>query len=127
MQIRYDAQGYVEGYAEVGGMPGAVEYTGAVPEGFGPDTCRYYRMQDGELVFDAEKQHAEEVAESAEATIADLRWWLDNYYDKQVSEYLRCQRLGIPYDKDIMALDEQAEEARARIRELNEVINGESA
>lgn len=126
MQIRYDAQGYVEGYAEVGGMPGAVEYAGAIPEGFGPDTCRYYRLEGGALVFDAAKRQAELDAIAAAEELAERLQWFD-WYDLQVKEYERSQRLGEPFDGDIMALDEQAKENAARIRELREVINNEPA
>ncbi len=71
MTIKCNEQGYVEGYAEVGGMPGAVEYAGAIPEGFGPDTCRYYRLEGGALVYDAAKRQAELDAISAAAELAE--------------------------------------------------------
>jgi len=126
MQILFDADGRVEGYAEVGGIPGAVEYAGAVPAGFGPDTCRFYRLEGGALVYDAAKRQAELDTIAAAEELAERLEWFE-WYDLQVKEYERAQRLGEPFDGDIMALDEQAKENAARIRELREVINTNNA
>jgi hypothetical protein len=117
MKIVCDAQGYVEGYAEIGGMPGAVEYAGGMPEGFGPETCRYYRLEGGALVYDADRKAAADKAIADAAELAELYKWFE-WYDQQVMQYTRAQRLGEDCDIDIMALDEQAAANQARIREL---------
>ncbi len=123
MKIRFNETGYIAGYvAGVGDMEGAVEWAGEIPDGFDALTCRFYRREGDVLVFDAEKQRAEEAAKAAQEEIGRLQTWLDDYYDKQVSEYLRCQRRGEPYDKDIAALDDEAEAARLRIRELRDLL-----
>ena len=48
----------------------------------------------------------------------ELLKWIE-YYDKQVMQYNRCQRLGIEFDKDISELDNQANINQARLREIN--------
>ena len=54
----------------------------------------------------------------------DLQNELDNlyiwfeWYDKQVVEYNRCQRLGIEFDRNIQDLDVLALEKQLRIREI---------
>lgn len=57
MQIKIDSEGRVTGYADDGFvMEGADEYTGVVPDGFGPETCHYYQLVDDALVLDADYQ-----------------------------------------------------------------------
>lgn len=48
-----------------------------------------------------------------------LTGWFDGYYRTQIEQYNRCQRTGAVYDKDIVALDKQADDAQIRIREIN--------
>lgn len=48
-----------------------------------------------------------------------LTGWFDTYYRTQVEQYNRCQRTGAVYDKDIVALDKQADDTQIRIREIN--------
>lgn len=52
----------------------------------------------------------------------ELLAWFNNYYRTQVEQYNRCQRTGAVYDKDIVALDKQADEAQIRIREIKEQL-----
>ena len=48
------------------------------------------------------------------------KWFV--WYDNQVAQYNRCQRTGAVYDKDIVKLDEQANDAQIRIREIKEQL-----
>lgn len=52
----------------------------------------------------------------------ELIAWFDGYYRTQVEQYNRCQRTGAVYDKDIVTLDKQADEAQKRIREIKEQL-----
>jgi hypothetical protein len=47
--------------------------------------------------------------------------WFDEY-DNQVKQYQRCVRLGILYDRDIDALDNQAHENQLRIAEIRTIL-----
>jgi hypothetical protein len=46
-----------------------------------------------------------------------LKEWFCEY-DAQVAQYMRCQRLGVAYDKDMNELDAQAILQQQRIRDL---------
>ena len=48
--------------------------------------------------------------------------WFEGYYRTQVEQYNRCQRTGDVYDKDIVALDKQANDAQKRIREIKNIL-----
>lgn len=52
----------------------------------------------------------------------ELVAWFEGYYRCQVEQYNRCQRTGDVYDKDIVALDKQANDAQIRIREIKEQL-----
>lgn len=43
-------------------------------------------------------------------------WFI--YYDNQCSQYQRCIRLGVEFDKDINELDNKAKENAVRIKEI---------
>lgn len=52
----------------------------------------------------------------------ELTGWFNDYYRTQIEQYNRCQRTGAVYDKDIVKLDKQADEAQIRIREIKEQL-----
>lgn len=52
----------------------------------------------------------------------ELVAWFEGYYRTQVEQYNRCQRTGAVYDKDIVELDKQADDAQKRIREIKEQL-----
>ena len=52
----------------------------------------------------------------------ELISWFEGYYRIQVEQYNRCQRTGDIYDKDIVALDKQANDAQIRIREIKNIL-----
>ena len=54
--------------------------------------------------------------------LQELLTWFEGYYRTQVEQYNRCQRTGDVYDKDIVALDKQADGAQKRIREIKEQL-----
>ena len=45
------------------------------------------------------------------------QWFV--WYDNQIAQYNRCQRLGLEFDKDINELDNEATQKQLRIREIN--------
>ena len=51
-----------------------------------------------------------------------LTGWFNDYYRTQIEQYNRCQRTGAVYDKDIVELDKQADEAQKRIREIKNIL-----
>ena len=51
-----------------------------------------------------------------------LTGWFEGYYRCQVEQYNRCQRTGDVYDKDIVALDKQANDTQIRIREIKNIL-----
>lgn len=55
--------------------------------------------------------------------IALKKEWLDNVYDKQVSEYNRCIRLNIPYDNKYGTIEELDMKAMSYINEIREYSN----
>lgn len=57
--------------------------------------------------------------------LGELETWFSEY-DKQVNQYSRCIRLGLEYDKDIKALDEQAKTNAERISEIRKILNKEN-
>lgn len=53
--------------------------------------------------------------------LQELDNWF-NWYDNQVSQYNRCQRRGIEFDKDINELDQQAKITQERIAEIRSLL-----
>ena len=121
MKIKFDDNGNVLGFVELGGMAGAIEYDGDIPDDFRAN-CQFYRLVDGRLVKDEALEAAAAEAESAEAELDELYAWFV-WYDNQISQYLRAVRLGETYDHDINELDALAADKQKRIRELREVIS----
>ena len=60
--------------------------------------------------------------ELAEQEISKLLEWFEEY-DRQVSQYNRCIRTGVGFDKDIIELDRQADINAKRITELRKEFN----
>ncbi len=50
-----------------------------------------------------------------------LDWF--NEYDNQIMQFHRALRLGIPFDKDINVLDNQAIINQNRIKEIRNILN----
>ena len=67
------------------------------------------------------------VEEKNNQELNSLTEWFE-WYDRQVQEYARCQRLGIEYTNvlglTLTELDNLAEEKKARINELRQIIGG---
>ena len=121
MRIKVDDNLKVIGFVELGGMAGAVEYNGDIPDDF-RENCLFYRLVDGQLVKDDAAEAAAAEAESAAAELDELYTWFA-WYDNQIAQYLRAQRLGQAYDHDISELDALAADKQNRIRELREVLS----
>ena len=87
MLIQTDGQKYVIGYATLGGIEGGVEYSGDVPEDFA-ENCRYYKFENGTLIFDAGKKATEEQHIQAAERISELKGLLaaTDYIAAKISE-----------------------------------------
>lgn len=119
MRIKFDDNGKVIGFVELGGMPGAVDYDGNIPDDF-RENCLFYKLVDGELVKDEEMEAADKQSEADILELSEIYEWF-NWYDNQVAQYMRATRLGEVFDKDISELDALAAEKQKRIRELRRV------
>lgn len=116
MKIKTDENGRVLGFVTMGGMEGAEEYTGEIPAGF-EQNCRTFRMVDGHLVKDEEAEAAMAKAKAEAEELSEISSWF-SWYDNQIAQYSRAVRLGETFDKDIAALDAEAAQKQARIREI---------
>lgn len=119
MKIKFDSNGNVLGFVELGGMDGAVEWDGDIPDGF-RDNCLFYKLENDILVKDEEAEAAAMQLESNLEELDELYEWF-TWYDNQVAQYMRAVRLGETFDKDISELDSLAEQKQNRIRELRGV------
>lgn len=61
-----------------------------------------------------------------ENELIELENWF-NYYDNQINQYNRNQRLNLIFDKDIVELDNEAKEKQLRIREIRDILNNEKS
>lgn len=59
--------------------------------------------------------------ERLEKELNELMVWFSEY-DNQVKQYQRCVRLGISYDRDIKALDNEARVKQLRIAEIRAAL-----
>lgn len=89
-----------------------------------PECCEDCAFEDfDENGFNVEKYNARKEREVNSLNFTqerqELLQWFE-WYDKQVMQYERCQRLGVEFDKDIHELDEQATVNQQRLREINE-------
>lgn len=87
------------------------------PEEFDFEKQCFYKIIDGELVYDTAAELAAQTQQQNEQELAELYEWF-TWYDLQVAQYARCVRLSEPFDRDIAALDAEAVIKQARIREL---------
>lgn len=63
--------------------------------------------------------------ENCQKELIELEAWFDGYYNRQMQEYARSQRLGVQYMNDdytIEELDNLAENNKARINELRKIL-----
>lgn len=81
-------------------------------------------IENGEIVG---RESTPTESDIANSELAELTKWFE-WYDRQVQEYARCQRLGIEYTNTLgltlTELDNLAEEKKARINELRQIIGG---
>lgn len=78
------------------------------------------KVVDGEVVA---VEHVPTAEELAEKELFELKSWFEGY-DNQVKQYIRCQRLGVEFDKDINELDVQAQKNAKRIKEIRTILGG---
>lgn len=120
MKIRFDENGRVTGYVnDECDMEDAETWFGEIPEGFNAETYLFYRLENGILTFDETLAAEASQKEAAQIELSEIAGWF-SWYDNQVQQYLRAQRLGEMFDGDIVALDAQAKEYQIRIRALKQ-------
>ena len=93
-------------------------------------TETYVNAKTGETKIVERELTEQEIAEMEERQkqfelnneLNELVAWFEGYYRTQVEQYNRCQRTGGVYDKDIVALDKQANDTQIRIREIKEQL-----
>lgn len=119
--VLLDAEGYVSAISEGGELVDGIDVEAELPASFW-ENIGCYKLQNGLLVYDADKDASIRKQISDQEEIAELEKWFAEY-DLQVAQYNRCVRLGLPFDKDIQALDEEATAKQLRIRELRGGIN----
>lgn len=116
MLIKFDDNGAVLGFAEIGGMDGAIEWSGDVPDGF-KENCKTYKLAEGALVKDEARADELERQKSAREELIDIYEWF-SWYDNQTAQYQRAVRLGESFDRNIEELDAMAKAKQLRIRVL---------
>ena len=116
MKIRLDENGYIISFCTIGDLPDGIPYDGEIPENFA-EVSGFYRLENGVLVFDADKQQEQLQSESDQQEMAEITEWF-HWYDNQCMQYARTQRLGEPFDRDMQMLDLTAREKQLRLREL---------
>lgn len=123
MQLKLDKDGFVIGYAIIGGISGGVDYHGDTPPDFKANYAAY-QLIDGQLIYSADKRAELDRVEVMIEELPALMDWFDDY-DLQVSKWMRSQRIMQPReDINIDALDAEAEAKRARINEIRQVLEG---
>lgn len=92
-----------------------------------PEDCAYsdFDIVDNIYVFNQSKYNKRKNIPIIQEELNTLIEWF-NWYDRQMQEYARCQRLGLDYYNtdglSIGQLDELAEKNKARINELRNKI-----
>lgn len=66
------------------------------------------------------KNEKEKIKFEKQNRISEINQWFA-WYDNQVKQYERCQRLGIEFDKDMVELDHQADAYQKELRNYKEV------
>ncbi|MBR4003018.1 MAG: hypothetical protein IKI95_02990, partial [Clostridia bacterium] len=79
--------------------------------------CKEVSQEEYELFMQKQNEELE-----LQKELVELENWF-KWYDNQVAQYNRCQRLGIEFDKDINELDNQAKTNQERIAQLRALIN----
>ena len=120
MMLHFDKDGYIDGFCTEGILSDSVEYCGEIPENFA-EVSGFYRLENGALVFDADKQQEQSQIESEEIELLGLLQWF-HWYDNQCMQYARAQRLGEVFDQNMVVLDLEAREKQLRLRELKNKI-----
>jgi hypothetical protein len=79
------------------------------------------KVVDGKIVAVEYKQTEEELLN---IELKEINLWF-TWYDNQVAQYNRSQRLGIEFDRDINELDNEATQKQLRIREIQDKLKTE--
>lgn len=116
MQILTDSEGYVCAAALEGAIAGGREYCGMTPLFF-EEYMDCFRLVGGTLALDAQKLVQRQKAQADKKETDALYAWFA-WYDRQLMQYQRAQRLGEGFGGDVALLDRQAKQKQARLREL---------
>lgn len=80
------------------------------------------KVVDGKVVaVDHEVTEVERLNNELDSLIS----WFNDYYDNQIKQYERCQRLGLVFDGNIKTLDNEAQNNQIRIREIREKLKSQ--
>lgn len=120
MYIYLDENSYVYGYGSEY-EPGSIEVL-SIPNEVGQYLGAYqYDLNTNTYTPNQHKIDYLVVNQERNTEIDQLLDWFE-WYDQQCAQYLRAQRLGIDFDKDIDELDAQARTNAQRISELRELV-----
>lgn len=125
MKIKVGQDGYLEGCVFVGDMDGAVDYNGIVPEDI-RENCRFYKLQDGQLIFDSNRQLQNQAAAAARLEVADLQAALGQTDYKIIKSY-EYALAGEPQPYDIVQLHAERQAIRDRINILEVEVGGDAS
>lgn len=122
MFIKVDGDNKVIGYASLGGIEGGIEYEGTVPENFNAETCKFFKLENEELIYIPELESTYENLKTLNLELAELLGWF-SWYDNQIIKILNYERRGQTYHISLEELDIQAETNRQRINEIRNLLN----
>lgn len=78
---------------------------------------------NNDLTFNIKKYNQRKQTPILQKELIELQSWFEEY-DNQVKQYIRCERLGVEFDKDINELDLQAQTNAKRIKEIRAILGG---
>ena len=81
-----------------------------------------YKYNNGNFILDeAKRQYLVNCDLYTNEGNEIINWF--TWYDQQIAQYTRCQRLGIPFDRDIEELDAEASIKQLRLAEIKTYLN----
>ena len=114
MHIYFDENGYINGYGS--DATECSEEVSFIP----PEVDAFlgcYKYENGEYILDENRKAWLEQLKANEAELSSLLSWFE-WYDQQCIQYQRSVRLGLEFDKDIEALDNEAVSKAERISQI---------
>ena len=103
-------------------LPDGTLYEGDIPADFLENAPAYRFDENHQLCFDVQRASALKRKRSLALEAAELTRWLDEY-DQKLAAAARCERLGMPYEEDLVQLDQLAREKMLRRNKINQLIS----